>query len=162
MNTNLLKLQTDIRDAYKILIKQGPPGPPPRPGLEWNSQTHRWIRPGDSGQGSSVSMGGKLFEELHQGAAAIPNPAKRQRFQAAVSGASEQVAAATQAANEGNAQEAIGALTEANRQLVPHLQDFSRVPAGAQLSPKLQQVVSAVQTVVSRNRSAINQLRQGR
>ena len=24
-----------------------PPGPPPRPGLEWKPQTHRWIRPHD-------------------------------------------------------------------------------------------------------------------
>jgi len=23
-----------------------PPGPPPRPGLEWKASTHRWIRPG--------------------------------------------------------------------------------------------------------------------
>ena len=22
-----------------------PPGPPPRPGLQWNPQSHRWIRP---------------------------------------------------------------------------------------------------------------------
>ena len=37
---------------YKNIIdieKQGPPGPPPRPGLEWNSQSHRWIRP-DTGE----------------------------------------------------------------------------------------------------------------
>ena len=32
-----------------ILNKQGPPGPPPRPGLQWNPQSHRWIRPQESG-----------------------------------------------------------------------------------------------------------------
>ncbi len=25
--------------------KQGPPGPPPRPGLQWNPQSHRWTNP---------------------------------------------------------------------------------------------------------------------
>ena len=29
----------------KVISKQQPPGPPPRPGLKWKSQTHRWIRP---------------------------------------------------------------------------------------------------------------------
>lgn len=29
----------------EYLEKQGPPGPPPRPGLQWKSSTHRWIRP---------------------------------------------------------------------------------------------------------------------
>jgi DNA topoisomerase I len=28
-----------------FLQKQMPPGPPPRPGLAWKPQTHRWIRP---------------------------------------------------------------------------------------------------------------------
>ncbi len=31
------------------LSKQGPPGPPPRPGLEWKDETSRWIRP-DGGE----------------------------------------------------------------------------------------------------------------
>jgi len=34
-------LQKRVRD----LKKQGPPGSPPRPGLIWKPQTHRWIRP---------------------------------------------------------------------------------------------------------------------
>ena len=29
------------------LRKAGPPGPPPRPGLEWKEETRRWIRPKD-------------------------------------------------------------------------------------------------------------------
>jgi len=37
----------------KSLVKQmrgsGPPGPPPRQGLQWKPQTHRWIRPGEVG-----------------------------------------------------------------------------------------------------------------
>ena len=28
-----------------VLSKQGPPGAPPRQGLQWKPQTHRWIRP---------------------------------------------------------------------------------------------------------------------
>ena len=27
----------------RIVEKQGPPGPPPRPGLKWKPSTHRWI-----------------------------------------------------------------------------------------------------------------------
>jgi DNA topoisomerase-1 len=33
----------------KVIIEKaeiGPPGPPPRPGLEWKQISHRWIRPG--------------------------------------------------------------------------------------------------------------------
>lgn len=29
--------------------KQSPPGPPPRPGLQWKYETHRWIRPKHEG-----------------------------------------------------------------------------------------------------------------
>ena len=25
------------------LVKAGPPGPPPREGLKWKEETHRWI-----------------------------------------------------------------------------------------------------------------------
>ena len=32
-----------------VLNKQGPPGPPPRPGLQWKPESHRWIRPQESG-----------------------------------------------------------------------------------------------------------------
>ncbi|MCH9024550.1 MAG: hypothetical protein IH931_04370, partial [candidate division Zixibacteria bacterium] len=35
----------DIVKMLKMLQKQAPPGPPPRPGLEWKPETHRWIRP---------------------------------------------------------------------------------------------------------------------
>ncbi len=31
------------------LAKQGPPGPPPRPGLVWKPETHRWVHGPDSG-----------------------------------------------------------------------------------------------------------------
>ena len=27
----------------KQIVKQGPPGPPPRQGLEWKEETHRWV-----------------------------------------------------------------------------------------------------------------------
>ena len=32
----------------KMLVK-APPGPPPRPGLEWREETHRWVRPSVAG-----------------------------------------------------------------------------------------------------------------
>jgi phage portal protein BeeE len=35
--------------AKDAAAAHGPPGPPPRPGLEWNRQTHRWVRPGEAG-----------------------------------------------------------------------------------------------------------------
>ena len=31
------------------VLSKAPPGPPPRPGLEWKERTHRWIRPGQRG-----------------------------------------------------------------------------------------------------------------
>ena len=31
------------KSVTNAIQKQMPPGPPPRPGLKWNSQTHRWI-----------------------------------------------------------------------------------------------------------------------
>ena len=34
-----------------MLISKVPPGPPPRPGLQWNEFTHRWIRPRREGPG---------------------------------------------------------------------------------------------------------------
>ena len=42
-------------EAREIIKAQGvpegygaqPPGPPPRPGLQWKPETHRWIRPGE-------------------------------------------------------------------------------------------------------------------
>ena len=33
------------KSVVNIIQKQMPPGPPPRPGLQWKPQTHRWIRP---------------------------------------------------------------------------------------------------------------------
>ncbi len=37
------------------LEKQGPPGPPPRPGLTWNQTTHRWVRPHHEGDVKTLS-----------------------------------------------------------------------------------------------------------
>ena len=37
----------DLNKQFNEWIEKqfgGPPGPPPRPGLLWNSQTHRWVR----------------------------------------------------------------------------------------------------------------------
>jgi hypothetical protein len=31
--------------GIRYIQRQGPPGPPPRPGLQWKPETHRWIRP---------------------------------------------------------------------------------------------------------------------
>ena len=41
---------------YKLLTKQGPPGPPPRPGLGWKEETRRWIRPRETGHAESTSL----------------------------------------------------------------------------------------------------------
>ena len=35
----------DIVKEAQNIVKQGPPGPPPKPGLEWDHNSHRWIRP---------------------------------------------------------------------------------------------------------------------
>ena len=43
----------------QALMLQGPPGPPPRPGLDWNPQSHRWVRPGGGGGGSAGGRGPK-------------------------------------------------------------------------------------------------------
>ena len=37
------------KNLVKMIRKSGPPGPPPRPGLEWKEETHRWIRPEQAG-----------------------------------------------------------------------------------------------------------------
>ena len=37
-----------MQKRARELRKQGPPGSPPRPGLQWKPQTHRWIRPQES------------------------------------------------------------------------------------------------------------------
>ncbi len=39
-----------MRDNPTMIRKQGPPGPPPRPGLQWKPETHRWIRPSDNAE----------------------------------------------------------------------------------------------------------------
>src|SRR4051812_21994957 len=31
--------------GFNSFAEGQPPGPPPRPGLSWKSETHRWIRP---------------------------------------------------------------------------------------------------------------------
>jgi uncharacterized membrane protein (UPF0127 family) len=37
-------------DVYRLIgVQKGPPGPPPREGLKWKEQTHRWIRPEEGG-----------------------------------------------------------------------------------------------------------------
>lgn len=36
--------QSGMAELRRVM-KQGAPGPPPRPGLEWRSETHRWVRP---------------------------------------------------------------------------------------------------------------------
>ena len=36
---------TKINELLTMLFKAGPPGPPPRPGLEWKEETHRWVCP---------------------------------------------------------------------------------------------------------------------
>ena len=35
---------TVLQEFNDWMCKQAPPGPPPRPGLEWNPQSHRWVR----------------------------------------------------------------------------------------------------------------------
>ncbi len=47
----LLSANIDWQDPapIKLIRKQGPPGPPPRPGLTWKPETHRWIKP-DGGE----------------------------------------------------------------------------------------------------------------
>ena len=37
--------EDDFDDEENEIEKQAPPGQPPRPGLEWKPETHRWIRP---------------------------------------------------------------------------------------------------------------------
>ena len=55
------------------LTKQGPPGPPPRPGLQWNSQSHRWIRPQTgSGKTTTPRGSGKVGEDQSSETQPIP------------------------------------------------------------------------------------------
>ena len=67
----LKKIQQDVVEA-QLLVKAGPPGPPPRPGLEWNEQSHRWIRPKRQGDGVPAGYG-------HGGAAPL-TPDERSAF----------------------------------------------------------------------------------
>ena len=43
-----MELMKNLNKAFpgiaSYLLKQAPPGAPPRPGLEWNPQSHRWVR----------------------------------------------------------------------------------------------------------------------
>ena len=41
----------------EMLVKQGPPGPPPRRGLQWKPSTHRWIRPDTAEEWSPKTAG---------------------------------------------------------------------------------------------------------
>ena len=45
MLTDLLQQATVAIRDIQATIKKAPPGSPPRPGLEWKEETHRWIRP---------------------------------------------------------------------------------------------------------------------
>ncbi len=36
-------IKHEVEDKMQKVRKAGPPGPPPRPGLVWNEQSHRWI-----------------------------------------------------------------------------------------------------------------------
>ncbi len=38
-----------VKELQRFL-KKGPPGPPPRPGLKWNDQSHRWVRDPNAGR----------------------------------------------------------------------------------------------------------------
>ncbi len=51
-----------IQTVAFILHKQGPPGPPPRPGLQWKEETSRWIRP--IGPDAAQSPADLNFEDL--------------------------------------------------------------------------------------------------
>ena len=68
-----LQVYLDLSKALMQLM--GPPGPPPREGLEWKEETHRWIRPetgehhestaADFKEGDTVqwkAKGGKIME----------------------------------------------------------------------------------------------------
>ena len=62
---------------YKNIVdieKQGPPGPPPRPGLEWNSQSHRWVRPKTEMTGVDVSPA--AFAEVHRSSTFLADRAR--------------------------------------------------------------------------------------
>ena len=68
-NANLFKLYADelvqavlierevgaeevmVPQSTRVFRKTGPPGLPPRPGLEWKESTHRWVRPHESDWG---------------------------------------------------------------------------------------------------------------
>ena len=43
-------LETILAETRVLLKQSGPPGPPPRPGLECKEETHRWVRPLSSGE----------------------------------------------------------------------------------------------------------------
>lgn len=62
----LLKAQMDITSAMKIIVRgklsKAPPGPPPRPGLQWKEESKRWIRPKQSG-GTAVFPARKKAEQ---------------------------------------------------------------------------------------------------
>ena len=39
----MAQLDKDLREIRQLTL-QRPPGPPPRPGLTWDSQKRRWIK----------------------------------------------------------------------------------------------------------------------
>ena len=52
----------DVVYAARLLMKS-PPGPPPRKGLEWKEETHRWIRPEEESQ---VESSTGVFQSLSE------------------------------------------------------------------------------------------------
>ncbi len=67
-------------DPFRGAPGSGPPGPPPRPGLEWNDQSYRWTKPKQGGRAAPEgSMPGERGEVAARGEAAgqsigVPNP----------------------------------------------------------------------------------------
>lgn len=45
----------ELAENYNMILQKAAPGPPPRPGLAWKEQTHRWIRPREAEDGYDVA-----------------------------------------------------------------------------------------------------------
>ena len=50
------------KECGGTILKQAPPGPPPRPGLVWKPSTHRWINPENKYE--YTAEGGETSPEL--------------------------------------------------------------------------------------------------
>ena len=55
---------SDICKSINEIIKQAPPGPPPRPGLVWNSQSHRWRRKQKESSGKKTDFSSMSDQEV--------------------------------------------------------------------------------------------------